>query len=187
MDLPPEFEDENPMDAGGYDENELNEGDEIMDETDMFNSNEMEMDEEHRAEGNFEIFKLNLIRFLEPEKPVPVTVNRGVIDLELVIQSFKANALAARLNYIAEACPPLRADALRALLDYLRKVNLRLKHIYTCSKFRNLKTQACIWAFTRRSTTTELMEVCARMKFFRQLIKNGSNKLPNALTLDWTL
>jgi hypothetical protein len=58
MDLPPEFEDmDNPMDAGGYDETEMNEGDEIMDDAELFNSNEMELDEDRRSEGDFVIFK----------------------------------------------------------------------------------------------------------------------------------
>lgn len=63
MDLPPEFDDENPMDAGGYDEPEINEGDEIMDDTDIFNSNEMELDEERHIEGNFTIFGQFFINF----------------------------------------------------------------------------------------------------------------------------
>lgn len=55
----------------------------------------------------------------------PVMVNRAIIDLELIIQSFTSNALIIRLNYVADSCPPLRGDAFRGLIDYLRNVTLR--------------------------------------------------------------
>lgn len=66
MDIPEYDEaDENPMDAGGYEES-MQDTDDIIEDTDIFNSNEMEMeiDEDKKSEGlNFSKIILQKMRF----------------------------------------------------------------------------------------------------------------------------
>jgi hypothetical protein len=121
-----ESDEQQMSEAGGYDDVLMHEADDLMEDTDIFNSNEMEFDEDKKFEGMF----LDLSQFLNESlflgaKQVyqPVLVNRAIIDLEQITQNYKSHALTIRLNYIAETCPPLRADVLRALIDYLRNVS----------------------------------------------------------------
>jgi hypothetical protein len=53
MDVPGDYDeaDENPMDAAGYDESLMQDGDDLIEDTDIFNSNEMELDDEKKSES----------------------------------------------------------------------------------------------------------------------------------------
>lgn len=47
------------------------------------------------------------------------------IGVDSLVQSYTDYALMQRLIFTADVCPPLRYDALRALIDYVQKVSAR--------------------------------------------------------------
>jgi hypothetical protein len=69
---------------------------------------------------------LNLV-----EEPTNVTVvETTTVDLESLVNEYSDYALMSRLLFIAKCCPPLKIDALRMLIDYVKKVFQRLLFIH---------------------------------------------------------